>query len=1089
MDYDTCGEQVIGTITADLVYRRMVARLGEGQGVFAAEGLWGSSAPIVSALLAKELDRSQLFVTAHLEQADEARDDMEIVGGRVEIFPAFETLPGEGSARGEITGERLRLCNLLSTARDSPEIIIAPIQALMQPVPKPEVLAANSLALAGAMEHSMEDLLAWLVDQGFTRLEWVEEPGDYALRGGIVDIYAHEYGQPLRIEFFGDTIESIRLFDLSSQRSQQQLESVRISGMGTHQQLRAADVTNFLTYLPEDAIVCWHEPAEIQELGQTFWDRLDNPRGMFPVHNVFKLGERLTQVYCARFGGLSVAADDLFRFDVKSLQRFEVQPARAVQELLSLAQEKQITVFCENVAEQHRFKEVITDTGHEFPESLTLAMGFLHSGFEWAPAGHIFVGHHELFHRYRRHRKIRKAYAAKPLETWLDLQVGDYVVHTVHGIARFKCIAPIRKGGSAKHEEFMTLEFADGAVVHVPVSQIDLVQKYIGAGGLKPALSKLGGTRWKKMKEKVEQAVADFAGELLQTQALRESLPGTAYPQDTAWQREFEGSFVYTETEDQLKVTEEIKADMLRERPMDRLICGDVGYGKTELAMRAAFKVVEYGKQVAVLVPTTVLAEQHYQTFRERLADYPFLIDRLSRFRSAKEQKQLVQAAKKGQIDILIGTHRLLSKDVGFADLGLLIVDEEQRFGVEHKERLKRLRESVDVLTLTATPIPRTLHMSMLGIRDISALASPPLDRRSIVTQVRQYDPDLIRSAIIREMNRDGQVFFVHNLVHDIDSVADDIRKIVPEARIVVGHGQMRGDELEEVMLQFICHHADVLVCTNIIESGIDIPSANTIFINQADRFGLADLHQLRGRVGRYRHRAYCYLLLPSSRTISPVAAKRLKAIEEYSELGAGFRIAMRDLEIRGAGNILGSEQSGQIAAVGYEMYCQLLDATVRRMKGERQQIIKPVHLELDVAAYVPKSYIRADNARMEIYRRLVSCTTLEDWRQLEADLRDAFGPYPQQVRALLDLAELRILAQPWTIRSIMAKKPDVVFEIEDLSKAELAFGPQDGLTGTVRMPDPRTIHWRVPENYFEPKTLLAVLRKRLSARPESSIV
>ena len=1078
---------VIRTVTGDQVFQELVSRLRESGGVCAAEGLWGSSAPIIPALLAKQLNRPHLFVTAHLEQADEARDDMEIVGAAVEIFPAFETLPGEGSASGEITGERLRMCNLLSAGVRPDLTIITPIQALMQAVPKPDVLAAKSRSLRAGAEHSMEELLAWLVEQGFSRLEWVEEPGDCAVRGGIVDIFAHDYDQPLRIDFFGDTVESIRLFDLSSQRSQLSLESVRISGMIDHQKLPAAEITNFLTYLPDDAIVWWHEPAEIQELGQTFWERLNNPRGMFPVQNVFKLGDFRTQVYGARLGGMAVGAGDGFRFEARSLQRFEVQPAAAVAELLELAGEKSITVFCENEAEEHRFREVIADSGHEFPESISLSRGFLHTGFEWASAGRVFVGHHELFHRYRQHRKIRKAYASRPLETWLDVKVGDCVVHAAHGIAVFKGMAPIRKGDSGKYEEFLTLEFSGGAIVHVPVSQIDLVQKYIGSGGLKPTLSKLGGTRWRRTKERVEQAVEDMAGALLKTQALRESLPGVAYPADTAWQREFEESFIYSETEDQLKVADEIKADLSRARPMDRLICGDVGYGKTELAMRAAFKVVEFGKQVAVLVPTTVLAEQHYQTFRERLADYPFFIDRLSRFRSPKEQKQVVQAAKKGQIDILIGTHRLLSKDIGFADLGLLIVDEEQRFGVEHKERLKRMRESVDVLTLTATPIPRTLHMSMLGIRDISALATPPVDRRSIVTQVRHYDPELIRSGIIREMNRDGQVFFVHNLVYDIESVAAEIKQIVPEARILVGHGQMKSEELEDVMMRFIRHEVDVLVCTTIIESGIDIPSANTIFIDQADRFGLADLHQLRGRVGRYRHRAYCYLLMPRARTVSAVAAKRLAAIEEYSELGAGFKIAMRDLEIRGAGNILGSEQSGHIAAVGYEMYCKLLDSTVRRMKGERDRTIKPVHLELDTVAYVPKNYIRADNARMEIYRRLASCTTLEECRQLESDLRDAFGPYPAQVQVLIDLSELRILAQPLTIRSIIARKPDVVVEVDDLSKAKAAFRPQEGLPGTVRIPDARTLHWRVPESYFEPKTLLAVLRKRLSTRSKSA--
>ncbi|MFQ6048483.1 MAG: transcription-repair coupling factor, partial [Phycisphaerae bacterium] len=603
------------------------------------------------------------------------------------------------------------------------------------------------------------------------------------------------------------------------------------------------------------------------------------------------------------------------------------------------------------------------------------------------------------------------------------------------------------------------------------------VQKYLGAGGARPELSHLGGTRWRRTRQRVEQAVSDLAAELLRLQALRQAQPGIAFPQDTAWQQEFEQAFIYTETEDQLSVMQELKADMTRPRPMDRLLCGDVGYGKTELAMRAAFKAVEYGKQVAVLVPTTVLAEQHYQTFRERMADYPFIIECLSRFRTRPQQADIIARCKKGHVDIVIGTHRLLSPDVGFADLGLVIIDEEQRFGVEHKERLKRLRATVDVLTMTATPIPRTLHMSLLGIRDISSLATPPLDRRSIVTQVRPWDDHLIRQAILREMNRDGQVYFVHNLVYNIQSIAHDVRQLVPEARVLVAHGQMPERQLERVMVNFARHQADVLVCTTIIESGIDIPNVNTIFINQADRFGLADLHQLRGRVGRYKHRAYAYLLLPRKRTISPAAAKRLKAIEQYSELGAGFRIAMRDLEIRGAGNILGPEQSGHIAAVGYELYCELLARAVRRLRNQPEGYAPTVHLELDLPAEIPRAYIRSDRQRMEVYRRLVSCRTCDELQQVRQDLRDAFGPYPEPVETVVQLAELRVLAGQWGIRSIMLDRPDLVFRVQELQRLEPVFA---GAPGSVRAADGQTVHWRLPPNYLEPRTLLAVLRQRL---------
>jgi len=525
---------------------------------------------------------------------------------------------------------------------------------------------------------------------------------------------------------------------------------------------------------------------------------------------------------------------------------------------------------------------------------------------------------------------------------------------------------------------------------------------------------------------------------------------------------------------------------MSKPQPMDRLLCGDVGYGKTELAMRAAFKTVEYGKQVAVLVPTTVLAEQHERTFRERLADYPFLVESLSRFKTKKQQTDIIHRTRKGHVDVLIGTHRLLSKDVSFKDLGLLVVDEEQRFGVEHKERLKRFRETVEVLTMSATPIPRTLHMSMLGLRDISSLATPPLDRRSIATRVSHWDDNLVREAILREMNRDGQVFFVHNFVHDIQSFADKVQSIVPEARILVAHGQMPERKLEKVMVRFLNHEADILVCTTIIESGLDMTNCNTMLIDRADRFGLAELHQLRGRVGRYKHRAYCYLMLSPNRTLTRTAARRLKAIEEYSDLGAGFRIAMRDLEIRGAGNILGPEQSGHIAAVGYELYCQLLDQAVHRLKNEPVDTWRPVHLELDIPAHIPRKYINSDRQRMEIYRRVAQCRNQTELDQLDKDIRDAFADYPPVVDNLLSLAEIRILAQPFRIRSITQKQPDLIFNVEQLS----AIGPMlEQSPGSARMADANTVHLRLSDAYFEPQTLLAVLRRMLQVGADESTI
>jgi len=579
------------------------------------------------------------------------------------------------------------------------------------------------------------------------------------------------------------------------------------------------------------------------------------------------------------------------------------------------------------------------------PKNFKLLQGFIHQGFVIESLDTIVISHHELFGQYALRRRQRPVRPSVAIDTLADLNPGDYVVHISYGIGKFLGIKTIKdKSGQS---EYLTIEFADRIKMHVSANNITLIQKYIGTSPKRPRLSKIGSKKWQKQKEKVAQSVSDLASELLELQAKRQSIGGISFGEDTTWQAEFEESFAYTETADQTTAAGQIKADMQQPIAMDRLLCGDVGYGKTELAMRAAFKAVEGGKQVAMLVPTTVLCVQHGRTFNERFADFPISIEVLNRFKTAKQAADIIERTREGRVDILMGTHRLLSKDVGFKDLGLLIIDEEQRFGVRHKEKLKKIRVNVEFLTMTATPIPRTLHMSLLGLRDISSLGTPPLDRRSVVTTVTAYSDTMIRKAVIRELNRQGQVFFLHNRVKTIEKKAWEIEKLLEGAgaRIAIAHGRMSKQRLEKVMLDFVLGEIDVLVCTTIIESGLDIPNANTIFIDNANRFGLAELHQLRGRVGRYKHRAYAYMLLPKSRPITPVAAKRLKAIEEYSHLGAGFRIALRDLEIRGAGNILGAKQSGHIHTVGYQMYCDMLADAVRSLKGqpiERIPSVKP---------------------------------------------------------------------------------------------------------------------------------------------------
>ncbi|MCK6483558.1 MAG: transcription-repair coupling factor [Phycisphaerae bacterium] len=1144
----------------DELVARVVRRLGRDadSGVtppLAVSGLWGSSAPMLAAMIARQSARPLLYISAHAEQADDAIEDMEtFVGLRGDALPAWELRPGEGAAGDEIAAERARLCGEYRAAA-VPRIVVAPVQALMQPVPTPAALERNAITLRVGQTIDPNQIVAWLADRGFARLDQVEQAGDFALRGGILDVFHSAAVDPLRFEFFGDEIESIRTFNVSTMRSSGELNEVRISlpprlADGEQAaQARGADsdtrneewVASFFDYLPSDVIVVIHEPADVQEMGRTLKERLGRPASMFDVGAVFERAAAHRVVYLSRFESAAADAEHSFAAQTQSLPPFDTHAADAVLQLFELAREHRVVVYCENEGERQRLRELIeqvAQAGAAPAPAIDIEIGLIRAGFTWGPppislggtgpgaagllecdeksdlpadsarsggaphhqtadapvpstlapsrspegGGSRFsvVGHHELFHRFQRRRRLRQVTAARPIESFLDLKAGDFVVHALHGIAKFMGMKTLQKTHGSKTEEYLALQFADEAVLHVPANQIDLVQKYVGPGAAAPKLSTLGGTRWKSARARVEEAVTDFAGELLRIQAEREAREGIAYPADTPWQREFEAAFLFNETPDQLRAAGEIKSDMARPRPMDRLLCGDVGYGKTELAIRAAFKAAEYGRQVAVLVPTTVLAEQHYETFRERMAEYPFTVERLSRFRSAAEQRQIVDRVRKGHVDILIGTHRILSRDVQFSDLGLVIIDEEQRFGVEHKELLKHLRTMVDVLTLTATPIPRTLHMSMVGLRDISALETPPLDRRSIVTRVTAWSDALVREAVLRELNRDGQVYFVHNRVASIHRMAARLGRIVPEARIVVGHGQMPGDELEDVMVRFVRRQADVLLCTTIIESGIDIPTANTILINRADMFGLADLHQLRGRVGRYKHRAHCYLLLSPDRPLTSNAARRLKAIEEYSDLGSGFRIAMRDLEIRGAGNVLGPEQSGHIAAVGYEMYCRLLEQAVRRMKGLPPDEPPDVHLELNVEAHVPKSYIPSERQRMEVYRRITACRTLADVELAERDIADAHGKLPPQVETLLALADLRIRAAVWKVRSIVRRDPDLIFTVDDVPRADVLFR---GATGRVRFMDARTIYWRVPDNYFSHPTLLAVLRK-LFAKP-----
>ena len=1064
------------------------------------EGTWGSFAPMLACCISKQTSRPILYVCPHIEDADKVVDDLRTFGaGAVECLPAWEDTDIIADATDEIRAERLRVTLKAATCNEK-FIVPACAQSLCQSIVKPSALEQDSLRLEVDSDLAPEKIIGWLVDNGFESVDGIELPGQFARRGGIVDIYAplvnnlaatdveqinlsRQGGISLRIEFFGDTIESIRQINLDTHRSSGNIRSIETVSAVCGRVARQREL--FINILPRDTIIIFEHPNDIEETAELFYERAEDKEQLYNWSGIEKAANEFSQLHICRFG--TRQPEDFIKIDIKSVQQFQHKTSsvwaghkEALEELVQESKQgKKVYFYCESSAEINRISEIIKQTYDAVPPGFKLVQGYINQGFVINSLDTIIISHHELFEQYSVRRKWRPVRPVMPVDALSDLKEGDYVVHASYGIGKFIGIKTIEEDGG--RSEYLTIQYADNVKIQVSVSNITLVQKFIGTSPKRPSLSRVGSKKWQRQKEKVAKSVESLASELLGTQARRYTLGGIAFEKDTTWQAEFEESFTYQETGDQITAMEQIKEDMHQPIAMDRLLCGDVGYGKTELAMRASFKAVESGKQVAMLVPTTVLCVQHGRTFTERFADFPICIEVLNRFKTSRQAADIIERSKAGKVDILIGTHRLLSKDVGFADLGLLIIDEEQRFGVEHKEKLKRIRTNVDVLTMTATPIPRTLHMSMLGLRDISSLSTPPLDRRSVVTNVTVYRDELIRKGIFRELNRQGQVFFLHNRVKTIEKKALQIKDIIKEtcAKVAVAHGQMNKRELEKAMIEFVLGKTDILVCTTIIESGLDIPNANTMFIDDADRFGLAQLHQLRGRVGRYKHRAYAYMLMPSTRSITPVASGRLKAIEEYSHLGAGFRIALRDLEIRGAGNILGAAQSGHIQTVGYQMYCELLTEAVRKLKGLPAESVETTSLDLGIATYIPKNYIPVDRQRMDVYRKIAVSKSKEELRQTSDELADVYGHIPEQVKLLLDLADIRIRAAKHDIKAIVASGQDLIFSF---NKALQANGGSlfSKTTGTVRIAGRNTVYLRLGKNYFEPRTLMTVLRKIL---------
>lgn len=1044
----------------------VVAALEAGQ-VATLDGVWGSSCALVAAQLLRTAPATLVLVCPHQRDVDDLCDDLALfTPANVRRFPAWESERGDQILHDEIFGDRIRLLKSLASD-DHPAAIVTSIQSLLQPVPSRRLVNENTRRIETGTELPTDDFLRWLVEHRFHNTSAVELPGEVSVRGGIIDVFAPGWDEPVRIELFGAQVESLRKFDIATQRSSQTLESFEITVIDPGRD----DREHLDEYLPPDTWMVLVEMNQIQEEGQRYLERLEQPEKAHNIPSVLQRISRFPTVTASAVAPGSVG--QTCRLQIQSVERFSGDITKVRNELDHYRDASEVFVVCQTKAEAKRMKDVFGTTRLSEEGKLRFPVGRLRQGFQLA-GDMVLISGNELFQRTQVKRlPVRRL--GKAIDNFMDLRPGDLVVHLAHGIGRYRGMQLLEK--ERMIEEHLEIEFHGGIKVYVPSSRIDLVQKYVGSLKSRPSLARIGGTTWTRQKKAAEKAVIDLASDMLQLQATRIGRPGIAFHEGSGWQQEFVASFPYHETPDQLRAMGDIQTDMSRQRPMDRLLCGDVGFGKTELAMRAAFLAVENGYQAAFLVPTTILAEQHHRTFRERMAEFPFEIAKLSRFCTGAEQQRILEGLSSGYIDIVIGTHRLASGDVQFQNLGLVVIDEEQRFGVAVKERLKSLRATVDILTMTATPIPRTLHMSLVGARDISNLQTPPEDRISVETRTSRFQPELIRHAVLRELNRGGQIYFVHNRVSDIETLAHKLREIVPEAAIRIGHGQMPESQLERVMVDFVAHRFDLLLATTIVESGLDIPNANTMFIDEADRYGLADLHQLRGRVGRYKHRAYCYLLIDPGKSLSPNAARRLRAIEEFSDLGAGFAIAMRDLEIRGAGNILGTQQSGHIAAVGYELYCQLLETAIRQMKRLPPKLKIDVSIDLPGEAYFPHEYITDMRLKIDLYRRLARVSTDDELDDLRAELVDRFGPPPEPVKRMLALVELKLDAAVCQIDSIHLEDQYILFGYTDRQRADQLV---DQTGGQVRIVDTVSMACTLPKGTTEPDQIMAFTRSLL---------
>ena len=1099
-------------------FERVRRHLSLGAGRRRVSGMTTTARALFLPLMARAAKQSVIIIVPD-NKAAEALEPLlkagcELTGAvdpaRVVRFPAHDVLPFENLSPHPDVQEQ-RAAALWKVATGAVDILIAPIESAAMKLFDVEYYAGLAVTLKRGEEVDIEVLTAHLASVGYSQTDLVEMPGQFTRRGGILDVYSPEADRPVRLEFFGDEIETIRKFDPETQRSQSGLDETQlqpltetpvterllaaVSGRLSRQRIEIEDeemaaeaaaaggvsvfpgweffapvagATRSLLTLVSRCALFVDEPAMVRSQIDRWWSKVEQRHERSGIGSLIRpediyLRPEILQASLETHMGLDL--DQLGAVDVleedSTLGEIELPtrptlrfhgsiPALTDQLKNLMATETRIVLAGPHQGDVERLATVLRDYGVPYRlgsrtpragETLVDEGSFmagdlrvpvivrspLATGVSFAETNLVVFGANDLSDEIdvAARPEPKRSKTAAFVSDFRDLGIGDYVVHVEHGIAQYQGLKEITQDGLSV--EFMILEFAEGAKLYVPLTRLDLIQKYRSTDtGPAPVLNKLGSQQWTKTKARVRKAMQDMAAELLKLYAMRHTAQGTAFSKDNEFQREFEDAFDYTETEDQASAIRAVKYDMESPTPMDRLICGDVGYGKTEVAMRAAFKAVQDGKQVAVLTPTTVLSFQHFETFKRRFAQFPIHIEMISRFRTAKEQKDIVERVATGKVDILIGTHRILSKDIKFQDLGLLIVDEEQRFGVRHKERLKQMRKEIDVLAMSATPIPRTLHMSLVGLRDMSVIETPPKDRMAIQTVVAKFDEKIIRSAVEVELERGGQVYFVHNRVESIYDIALRIQELVPAARVAVAHGQMGENDLEKVMLAFMRHDFDVLVATTIIENGLDIPMANTILINRAERHGLSELYQLRGRVGRSNRRAYAYLLIPQDNELTEIARRRLAALKEFSDLGAGFKIAALDLELRGAGNMLGGEQSGHIEAVGFELYTSMLEAAVKELKGEDSEERPATQLNLGITLRIDESYVPEENQRLRLYKKIAGAATEAAVNEVRAELEDRYGTPPDATVYLLEAALLRLECERLGIAQVDRKRGEL---------------------------------------------------------------